>query len=416
MAGINNFALKAVAVFANANLEEVYTMPALTSGSVSAAIATTNAGASRNGFLGYKPAGSTITYPLANNITVANGSAINLLVGSQSLAAGDKIVAGCANATTGFYIRPDSGSPYPNTPTVILSNPAGTIICAHCGGSGIWTSLDGGISATRTATATAAAQTGMYFNGGFHFYESATVRRGSTDGLTWATTATASAPVRQITGTGGLLIVGTTAYGAISTTQLGSTTDGLSWASFGATVPSGQTIQGLCWTGTRFVISTAAADQVYSSTNAAAWTLATGLASTVAACQRALACIGGNVLIAMQTATYNYVYLSKDHGLTFGGSQVTYGGSAATTATIIATASGFLTAGTDNGIETFSASGDTGTWTQTPTFVGALMYQSNTGPFLINNNRVMTDTRQSADLTLARRGGLAITLSVMEVS
>ena len=382
----------------------LYTMPALKNGLLVSVIAATTNIAPRNGSLGVLRAGESEVSWLANNISVASGSSVNLLAGKVALNAGDAIAGNQGQfASAGQYTLSGEGQrPYAGEPSLLLSNANGSIIVAACP-TGIFYSTDGGVTATRATTETLTTKVGMFFGGLFHVYTSATSKRTSPDGITWTTVACTNAPVSPVNVLGDIIIKGGAAYGLASTTQMVTSTDGTTWTNYGVVLPAA--CNSLCWTGINFVAGSSAANgNIYWSTNAAAWTTVAGLAST-AVNLRGIAAVEGNVVVGFGTQ----LWASTDHGVTL----VTTTQSTTAGYPVVSTGAAFLAAQSAL-LESISETGATGTWTSTASPFGSDI--SNYKTFAIAGTRLISARSHSFDLELTRRGGMTITASILEIA
>lgn len=385
--------------------DAVYTMPAGASGMIISAIGATTNGAARSAGVWVQRAGSVEIERLSDSISIAAGGAGSLLPGKPALSAGDKIGAVVNTAA----LARSHNSPWPSIPTLLLSNADGTVIVGACGTYGLWTSTDGGLTAVQTLNADmTGVKVGVYFGGAFHVYTSATSKRTSANGTAWSTVACTNAPQAQCTATGSIIDRGSMVVGlAASGTQLVSSTDGTAWSSLGAALPAA--CASLCWTGTNWVAGNSGGNgNIYIAPAAATpWTTVAGRATT-AVNIGGIACLGGNVVALMG----NQAWMSANHGATFAqdASIASMYGFAMSTGQAIAVANA-------SGVGFVNRSGSTGQWLQTSGGSDAISYQLVLGSCVlaIAGTRVVAYNGRSYDLALTARGGLTVTLSVMEV-
>lgn len=390
----------------NVGLDVLYTVPAATNAVAMSAIGTSINGQSQSAHIGVVKNGTDTINWLASNISVPNGSSVNLLAGKVSLDVGDKLVANNTNAGISYRIRSDGTHCFTGEPSLLLSDPTGSVIVAVCP-TGIFTSTDGGLTSTQTRVEVLDSLCGIYFSGAFHIYLSGSLRK-STDGITWSVISAPNAPTFACSIFGNIITVAGSIYGKSSDRQMVVSTDGSTWSQYGSLTPVAS--NSLCWTGVNWVVgNTPGNGLAYYSTNAADWTSTSIGGGTNGTNTAGLASNGAGLVVAIVYQGGNfYAYLSINHGVTF-----TYQSGA-----FFQNGSGLFFAGGSfvgwqNGFSLYiSQSGVTGSWLSVPDLFAA----SYSYPITLAGSYYMMARAKTFDLALTRRGGLTVTASVVEVS
>lgn len=265
--------------------------------------------------LGLRRSGSTTTL---SSPTIVSSASANMLTAPITMISGDELVTTeVASDTFGEIVTaffPD-GSDSAGV-AIVDSN---TIIC--CNASGIYRSTNAGVAFTQVSslvcsTGIRAAKIGTdYF-----IYQSTTSAYRSTDGgATWTTQAVTNGPDVSIGGriaAPGRIVYNGTVYGCLTTTsQLSTTTDGITWTNVAATFPGG--VDCLVWSGTHWVAGSASAPpQIYRSTNGASWSTVTARTNTAGNPVGGLATDGSGVIIT-GNGSGTVIGRSADHGATW---------------------------------------------------------------------------------------------------
>lgn len=367
--------------------------------------------------------GQTTPSLVADALSVSANTSVNLLPAKYALMAGDKLQGRNLAAAPFSKIVPAGSSSLPPSGSagLMLCNTAGTTIVVVMQTTGqIWTSVNSGLtwSLTRAPVPNAPSRCGVYFGGYFYVYLSGTSYIRSADGITWTAPAAATnAPtVESSTPFGGVITVAGVLYWN-NQARLFSSTDAITWSNYGVTFPA-TAATGFCWTGTRWIVAqNSATNNIYWSTNGAAWTtvaIGSGLSPSAYNC---LSSDGAGTVILTLGAGSGYA--SYDSGTTWainnttgssnggtywtGSRFVIAGSSAVTIGTIVVAGSiTFKTFDSTVGYSGTLNSGDA---------VNALSATKVLGPL-----HVAYGFFASTDLALTPRGGASMIASVMEVS
>lgn len=298
------------------NLTTLYTVPAGKQAVVRTVTAANTAQTSvtLSAVLGFRRSG---VLTRLSNTSIATNLSANLLPAAMTLIAGDELVTTeNAGGTFGQFVNIS----FSFALAVVDGN---TIIC--CGTEGIYRSADAGITFTQVSSLSsttyfAAAKIGT----NYFIYQSATSALRSTDGgITWTTQAVTNAPSAAATLAGlriaapGHIVYNGTVYGGLtSTTQLSTTTDGITWTNVAAAFPNA--VDCLVWSGTHWVAGrNATAPEIYRSTNGVAWTTVTARGASGGAGVGGLASNGAGVIITGNPGSSGTFGRSADHGATW---------------------------------------------------------------------------------------------------
>ena len=251
--------------------------------------------------------------------SLTSGTSANLLPAAITMIAGDELVTiETAGDTFGEQVIPSmpDGS---NAPVAIVDG--NTIICA--GSGGIFRSTNSGVTFSQVSslvsnTAFASAKIGTDY---FIYQSNTSAYRSTNSGATWTTQAVTNAPNINAgfglrIAAGGRIVYNGTVYGGLTTSsQLSTTTDGITWTNVAATFPN--TVDCLVWSGTHWIAgrSSTAAD-IYRSTNGASWSTVTARTSSGGGAVAGLASDGAGVIITGGLGG-SVIGRSTDHGATW---------------------------------------------------------------------------------------------------
>lgn len=353
--------------------------------------------------------GSVVT-PLTGAIDITSTSSVNLLAGTVTLQAGDKLVTYTPHqsaVSSRLGILPDALG------GIVSMRARGTTLIAATS-TGLWRTTD--LITWSQVYAGALSQTPMLNIGTtWFYYTSATTSLKSTDdGLTWASQAVTNAPNNPPINNysaGDIKVGHSGRYAGLAYTSqwlVTTSADGITWTLASATP---QPINpALAWTGTHYVtgrVSTSA--DIYRSTDGVTWaTVAavSGLGTGV----YCLASNGAGVVVATSVST-GTAQVSVNHGVAWSST------AAETTAStpVIYTGGAFLGRSLSVAPGYWSSpSGLVGTWTFSRQIFGNEKYAPY-GSQLINT--VTGGLQVSADLAMTLSGaGLSASASLMEVS
>lgn len=398
----------AVLPFAAGPWRTVYECPVGKSAIVKSCIAanTGEAIATMPATLGIKR-GSVIT-PFTGAIDITSTSSVNLLAGTVTLQAGDKLVTYTPHQSA---VSKQLGIFPPALGVVVNMRARGTTLIAVTA-SGLWRTTD---LITWTQVWAAAMSGELLLNIGttWFCYTSATVAVKSTDdGLTWASQAVTNAPTGYVINSfnaGDIKVGHSGRYAGLTYTSqyvLTTSTDGITWTLATATP---QLINpSIAWTGTHYVAgrSSTSAD-IYRSTDGVAWAtvaavsgLGTGVYSV------ASDSAGGVVATSTSVGT---ALVSVNHGATW----TTTAADTAAGAPVIYTGSAFL--GRASTGYWSSPSGLVGTWTFSRQVLTNNEKYCTYSSVLLNT--ISGGLQVSTDLAMTLSGaGLSATASLMEVS
>jgi hypothetical protein len=267
--------------------------------------------------LGLRRSGS-ITTLSSPSITTA-GSA-NMLTAPITMIAGDELVTTEVDSDN-FGEVVTANFPDGGTGAGVAIVDGNTIIC--CNANGIYRSTNAGVTFTQVSslvcsTSIASAKIGTdYF-----IYQSTTSARRSTDGgVTWTTQAVTNAPNfvnaigNRISAPGRIVYNGTVYGGLTSSTQLSTTTDGITWTNVAAAFANA--VDCLVWSGTHWVAGReSTTSEIYRSTNGASWSTVTARTNNSGQGVNGLASNGAGVIITGNVGG-TVIGRSADHGATW---------------------------------------------------------------------------------------------------
>jgi len=265
--------------------------------------------------LGLRRSG-TVTRLSVSSI-LASASA-NLLPAAITMIAGDELVttdtAGDSFGEVVLSIFPDAS--VSAGVAIVDSN---TIIC--CNASGIYRSTNAGVTFTQVSSVTCSTAIRAAKIGTDYFiYQSTTSAFRSTDsGATWTTQAVTNAPSLGLglrVSAPGRIVFNGTVYGCLtSSTQLSTTTDGITWTNVAAAFPN--TVDCLVWSGTHWIAGRdTTASEIYRSTNGASWSTVTARTNNGGQGIGGLATNGSGVIITGNVSG-TVVGRSADNGATW---------------------------------------------------------------------------------------------------
>lgn len=346
-----------------------------------------------------------VTTAITGAIDIPTTSSVNLLAGTLTMQAGDKLMTYTAGQSA--VVNQLGGLPV-EMGTISSMRARGTTLIAATT-SGLWRTTD---LVTWTLVHVAVGGSTLLNIGTtwFHYTSLTTALRSTDDGLTWASIAVTNAPTQSATLINGGIIAGHSGRYAgqcfSGVTYLTTSADGITWALATAT-PQPITPDGaLAWTGTHYITGRAATvSDIYRSTDGVAWATVTltgmGTAITSATSNGA----GTVVVTGQNTATQ----VSTDHGATFASASVSSASRASYTGTVF-----FLRISSPAGYA-ISATGLPGSWAYSrQVLTGGEKYVAY-GSVLING--LTGGLQVSTDLSLTQSGaGLSATASLMEVT
>jgi hypothetical protein len=256
---------------------------------------------------------------LSASSIIANASA-NLLPAAITMIAGDELVT---TDTAGDSFGEIVLSQFPDGTASIGVAIVDVNIIICCDSNGIYRSTNAGVTFTQVSslvcsTLIASAKIGTdYF-----IYQSTTSAYRSTDGgVTWTTQAVTNAPNfvgsvgARISAPGRIVYNGTVYGGLTSTTQLSTTTNGITWTNVAAAFPA--TVDCLVWSGTHWVAGRdSTSSQIYRSTDGVSWSTVTARTASSGGAIGGLATNGAGVIIT-GNANGTIVGRSADHGATW---------------------------------------------------------------------------------------------------
>jgi hypothetical protein len=265
--------------------------------------------------LGLRRSGSITTL---SSPSIANAASANMLTAPITMISGDELVTtdtagdSFGEVVTGLF--PDGTS----TAGVAIVD-SNTIIC--CNASGIYRSTNAGVTFTQVSSLSCSSAIRAAKIGTDYFiYQSTTSAFRSTDsGVTWTTQAVTNAPSLslglRVSAPGRIVYNGTVYGGLTSTTQLSTTTDGITWTNVASAFANA--VDCLVWSGTHWVAGRdATAAEIYRSTNGAVWSTVTARTSGGGQGIGGLATNGAGVIITGNMSG-TAIGRSADHGATW---------------------------------------------------------------------------------------------------
>ena len=288
--------------------------------------------------LGLRRSGSITTL---SSTSITNLASANMLTAPITMIAGDELVTTEVLADTFgevvTAIFPDGS----NSAFVAIVD-SNTIIC--CNATGIYRSTNAGVTFTQVSSLSCSVNIRAAKIGTDYFiYQSATSAYRSTDsGVTWTTQAVTNAPDPSVgarIAAPGKIVYNGSVYGGLRTSsQLSTTTDGITWTDVAAVFPTA--VDSLVWSGTHWIGGrNATAPTIYRSTDGTSWSSVTARTSGGAVAVGGLASDGAGVIITGNPSGSAFGR-SNDHGVTWadqttpfiissasGGSPVNYIGS-----------------------------------------------------------------------------------------
>jgi hypothetical protein len=316
------------------NWTTLYTVPAGKQAIVRTVTAanTAQASASLAARLGLRRSG---TVTRLSNTAISNAASANLLPAAMTMVAGDELVTTeTAGDTFGEIVAttfPDSlGSS--STPGVAIVD-SNTIIC--CSANGIFRSADAGATFTQVSslactTKICSAKIGTDY---FIYQSTTSAYRSTNGGLTWTTQAVTNAPNfagdigLRVSAPGRIVFNGTVYGGLTTTTQLSTTTNGITWTNVAAAFPA--SVDCLVWSGTHWVAGRDnTSSQIYRSTDGASWSTVTARTDNSGQGINGLATNGAGVIITGNSSG-TAIGRSADHGATWSDQTVPFTLSAA---------------------------------------------------------------------------------------
>jgi hypothetical protein len=267
--------------------------------------------------LGLRRSGSITTLSSPSITTTASA---NMLTAPITMIAGDELVTTEVDSDT-FGEVVTRFFPDGSDAAGVAIVDGNTIIC--CNANGIYRSTNAGVTFTQVSslvcsTSIASAKIGTdYF-----IYQSTTSARRSTDGgVTWTTQAVTNAPNfvggigNRISAPGRIVYNGTVYGGLTSSTQLSTTTNGITWTNVAAAFPNA--VDCLVWSGTHWVGGNeSTTPTIYRSTDGASWSSVTARTASGGGGVNGLASNGAGVIITGNTSG-TVIGRSADHGATW---------------------------------------------------------------------------------------------------
>lgn len=259
-----------------------------------------------------------------SNVNIENNLSANLLPSAITMVAGDELVTfGIEGDTFGEIVaaRFPNGIATNTGPGVAIVD-VNTIIC--CDSTGIYRSTDAGATFTQVSSLAcvgniAAAKIGTDY---FIYQSTTSAYRSTNGGVTWTTQAVTNGPGFPASAVGarisapGRIVFNGTVYGCLTTTtQLSTTTNGITWTNVASAFPNA--VDCLVWSGTHWVAGrNGAAAEIYRSTNGASWSTVVARSASSGGAIGGLATNGSGVII---TGNPNDIAIgrSDDHGATW---------------------------------------------------------------------------------------------------
>lgn len=352
---------------------------------------------------------------------IALGATANMLTAALTMISGDELVTTeTSSDTLGIpvgFIFPDGNS---SAPVAIVDD--NIIIC--CNGNGIFRSTDAGVTFTAVSSLTCSTNIAAAKIGTDYFiYQSRTSAYRSTDsGLTWTTQAVTNAP-NAVGGTGllistpGRIVFNGTVYGCLTTsTQLATTTDGITWTPAVTSIPSGS--NSLVWSGTHWVAgSTTATPNAHRSTDGVSWTTALTRTASGTVGTGGLATDGAGVLITGNPAGTGIFGRSTDHGATWSDQTAPFTFSGSTNLSSVYYIGSNFVVFNASGISYYSPTGITGSFLNTNAL--SIWSDSSSSSYGVNATNVFYTQRGLRTFTLTIPtvySGMGVAASILEVT
>jgi hypothetical protein len=347
-----------------------------------------------------------VTTAITGVIDIPTTSSVNLLAGTLTMQAGDKLMTYTASQSA---VTNQLGGLPVEMGTITSMRARGTTLIAATT-SGLWRTTD---LVTWTLVHVAVGGSTLLNIGTtwFNYTSITTALRSTDDGLTWASIAVTNAPTRIGTTINGGIIAGHSGrYAGLAfsgVAYLTTSADGITWTLATAT-PQAIAYDGalLAWTGTHYITGRGATvSDIYRSTDGVAWATVTltgmGTAITSATSNGA-----GTVVVTGQS---NTTQVSTDHGATFASASVNNASRATYTGSVF-----FLRSTIPAGYA-ISATGLPGSWVYSRQVLTDSEKYVAYGSVLINT--LTGGLQVSTDLSLTQSGaGLSATASLMEVT
>jgi hypothetical protein len=276
---------------------------------------TTQNSASISPVLGLRRSGSITTL---SSPSIASAASANMLTAPITMIAGDELVTTETAADT-FGEVVTALFPDGTSSAIVAIVDSNTIIC--CNSSGIYRSTNAGVAFTQVSSLSCSSAVRAAKIGTDYFiYQSTTSAYRSTDsGATWTTQAVTNAPstsAGNCIAAPGRIVYNGSVYGCLtSTSQLSTTTDGITWTNVAAAFPA--TVDSLVWSGTHWVGGADGSRSIYRSTNGASWSTVTARTANSGENLGGIATNGAGVIITGTGNGGNVIGRSADHGATW---------------------------------------------------------------------------------------------------
>jgi hypothetical protein len=323
---------------------------------------TTQNGVSISPVLGLRRSGSITTL---SSPSIANAASANMLTAPITMIAGDELVTTETAADT-FGEVVTNLFPNGTASSVVAIVDSNTIIC--CDSNGIYRSTNAGVTFTQVSSLSCSSGVRAAKIGTDYFiYQSTTSAYRSTDsGATWTTQAVTNAPSPSV-GTGiaapGRIVYNGTVYGGLtSSSQLSTTTDGITWTNVAAAFPA--TVNSLVWSGTHWVGGADGSRSIYRSTNGASWSTVTARTANPGESLGGIATDGAGVIITGTGNGGTAIGRSADHGASWSDQTVPFTG-ATSVAPVNYIGSNFYVFSSSSYATNYSPTGLTGSFVST---------------------------------------------------
>ena len=364
--------------------------------------------------LGLRRSGSITTL---SSPTITNAASANMLTAPITMIAGDELVTTDANGPT-FGEVVTNLFPNGTASSVVAIVDSNTIIC--CDSNGIYRSTNAGVTFTQVSSLSCSSGVRAAKIGTDYFiYQSVTSAYRSTDsGVTWTTQAVTNAPSPSV-GTGiaapGRIVYNGSVYGGLtSSSQLSTTTDGITWTNVAAAFPA--TVNSLVWSGTHWVGGADSSRSIYRSTNGASWSTVTARTANSGESLGGIATDGAGVIITGTGNGGTAIGRSADHGATWSDQTVPFTG-ATSVAPVNYIGSNFYVFSSSSYATNYSPTGLTGSFVTT----GALsIYAAATSDsYGVNGTNVFYTRTGLRTFTLTiptAFAGMDVTAAILEVT